>query len=604
MQTMIAPGAFHSALLRGAYKVERMREELNRINGFPVPDRDTGNNLAYLMQQLRRQLLPSESFAELLSKLSEASLSGARGNSGAIFSQYFAGFKEAAADVKDSVAAALPLQVLAQMFKAGYTFAYRSIQQPREGTILSAMRSFADGFHGLLLQGVDLLQAAEGALDDLRHTVRQSAGILPQQRALKAPDAGAMAFLYFAEGFLNALLGREEAESEADITMLAGLAADMADDVYVEHGPDEQSTYRYCTEVLVKFTGENDIHEGMKAKLAALGDSMVVSRSGGMARVHLHTDTPQKAVDLMEELGTLLEVKADDMRMQQALAQKHPGKTALVIDSIADVPEDSLGPDVYCLPLHLLIDGVSFQDKRTISQERMKRSSGRMTSSQVNLEGIRQFLDPILASYDKALILTVSSKMSGLFARYSEYIAANPTAAVYLVDSLVNSGAQGLLARYAADRLHEGEEPGAVAQALEALRKRTKILVSLPSLKAMVASGRLNGRIGGILMRIGFLPLVTINAHGEGTVTGLSFSRKRSDKLLLDKLRPGSIERYALVHAGDEKRARQAAGDIKARIGMEPDYICEISSVVTNFAGEGAYAVAYIEKEKDGKKPL
>ena len=148
MQTMIAPRAFHSALLRGAYKVERMREELNRINGFPVPDRDTGNNLAYLMQQLRRQLLPSESFAELLSKLSEASLFGARGNSGAIFSQYFAGFKEAAADVKDSVAAALPLQVLAQMFKAGYTFAYRSIQQPREGTILSAMRSFADGFHG------------------------------------------------------------------------------------------------------------------------------------------------------------------------------------------------------------------------------------------------------------------------------------------------------------------------------------------------------------------------------------------------------------------------------------------------------------------------
>ena len=42
----------------------------------------------------------------------------------------------------------------------------------------------------------------------------------------------------------------------------------------------------------------------------------------------------------------------------------------------------------------------------------------------------------------------------------------------------------------------------------------------------------------------------------------------------------------------------------KARIGMDPDYICEISSVVTNFAGEGAYAVAYIEKEKDGKKPL
>ena len=265
------------------------------------------------------------------------------------------------------------------------------------------------------------------------------------------------------------------------------------------------------------------------------------------------------------------------------------------------MPEDSLGEDVYCLPLHLLIDGVSFQDKRTISRERMRMSSGRMSSSQVNLEGIKQFLDPILASYDKALILTVSSKMSGLHARYSEYIAANPKAGVYLVDTLVNSGAQGLLAQYAAGRLREGEEPAAVARALEALRKRTKILVSLPSLKSMVASGRLSGRLGGILMKIGFLPLVTINEHGEGTITGLSFSRKRSDRLLLNKLRPGTIERYAVVHAGDEKRAQRAAGDIKARIGMEPDYICEISSVVANFAGEGAYAVAYIEKQTRGR---
>lgn len=601
MQTIIQPLAFHSALLRGAQKVEGKRDELNRINGFPVPDRDTGNNLAYLMQQLRRQLPAPQSFEELLGKLCEVSLINARGNSGAIFSQYFSGFKEAVGDVKDSVAAALPLQVLAQMFKAGYSFAYMSIQQPREGTILSAMRSFADGFHRLLVQGGDLLQAAEGALNDLRQTVRQTAGILPQQRALRAPDAGAMAFLHFAEGFLSALLGREDEENEADIAMQAGIADEMADEVHVELDTGEQSAYRYCTEVLVKLAREDDISEGMKAKLSALGDSMVVSRSAGIARVHLHTDRPQQAVDLMEELGALMEVKADDMRMQQALASPHPGKTALIIDSIADVPEDSLGEDVYCLPLHLLIDGVSFQDKRTISRERMRMSSGRMSSSQVNLEGIKQFLDPILASYEKALILTVSSKMSGLHARYSEYIAANPKAGVYLVDTLVNSGAQGLLAQYAAGRLREGEEPAAVARALEALRKRAKILVSLPSLKSMVASGRLSGRLGGILMKIGFLPLVTINAHGEGAITGLSFSRKRSDRLLLNKLRPGTIDRYSVVHAGDEKRAQRAAGDIKARIGMEPDYICEISSVVANFAGEGAYAVAYIEKETRGR---
>ena len=267
MQTIIQPLAFHSALLRGAQKVEGKRDELNRINGFPVPDRDTGNNLAYLMQQLRRQLPAPQSFEELLGKLCEVSLINARGNSGAIFSQYFSGFKEAAADLKQSITEMLPLHVLALMFNQGYTSAFRSIQKPREGTIISAMRSFAEGFHRLLVQGGDLLQAAEGALSDLRHTVRQTASILPQQRALRAPDAGAMAFLHFVEGFLSALLGREDEDNEADIAMQAGIAAEMADEVHVELDADEQSAYRYCTEVLVKLAREDDITEGMKAKL-------------------------------------------------------------------------------------------------------------------------------------------------------------------------------------------------------------------------------------------------------------------------------------------------------------------------------------------------
>ncbi len=603
MQTAILPCAFHSALLRGALKIEENREMLNRINGFPVPDRDTGSNLAYLMQQLRRHLQPSESFQELLTKLSEVSMFGARGNSGAIFSQYFNGFKEAAACLKDS-AAGLSLPMLGDMFSAGYAFAYKSIQHPKEGTILSAMRSFSESFHRLRVQSTDLLQAAEEALDNLRHTVRQTAGILPQQRAIKAPDAGAMAFLYFAEGFLNALTGSDNSQNDPDPALMRGILADTGDHMYADDAITDGSAYRYCTEALVQLSKHEDIPEAIKAQLAVLGDSMVVSRSGVIARIHLHTDHPQQAVDLAEELGTLLEVKADDMRMQQSLALPHPGKTALVIDSIADVPEDMLGRDVYCLPLHLMIGGVSFQDKRTISPERMTRSSGHITSSQVNPEGIKQFLDPILASYDQALIITVSSKMSGLYARYSEYIAANPSAPVYLVDTLVNSGAQGLLVLYAAKQLLEGKAPGEVAKELEALRKRTKILVSIPDLKAMVASGRLSGKLGGLLMKIGFLPLVTINAHGEGSITGLSFSRRRSDWLLLNKLRPGKIDHYALVHANDAPRARKAADDIRQRLGMGPSYICEISSVVANFAGEGAYAVAYIEKEKDKKRQL
>lgn len=593
MHTAIHPQAFHSALLKGAHRVEKKRDELNRINGFPVPDRDTGNNLAYLMAQLRQKLPAAGSFEEMLNRLSEASLMGARGNSGAIFSQYFSGFREAASGLKDSVREALPLHGLADMFREGYASAYRSIQQPREGTILSAMRSFADAFHQLLAQGGDLKRAAEVALSRLRGTVQESINILPQQRALHAPDAGAMAFLYFAEGFMHSLTGVADEEEAADEALYAQMQV-MEEAAHTEM---ESSRFRYCTEVMLKLREGADINEEMKARLAALGDSMVVSRAGALARVHLHTDEPAQAVDLLESLGTLSEVKADDMRMQQALVKAHPGKIALVIDSIADVPEEMTGPDTYLLPLHLLAEGVSYQDKRTISFDRVKRMSGRLSSSQMNLEEIRQFLDPIAQKYDEVLILTVSAKMSGIHDRYVDYIKGNPKARIRLVDSRTNSVAEGLLALHAAKRLQEGAGLDELADELEKIRARTKIFVSLPNLKAMVASGRLNKRVGSVLQAVGFLPLVTINHEGEGTVTGMSFSRKRSDRLLLEKLQPGRVQEYAVVHVNDPRRAEAAAKAVQELLGFPPRYICEISSVVANFSGETSYAVAYIENE-------
>ncbi len=594
MESIIYPLAFHSALLRGANRVEEKREELNRINGFPVPDRDTGNNLAYLMQHLKRQLPVPKSFEDLLAQLSEASLLGARGNSGAIFSQYFSGFREAAEKMQESLREHLPLQGLAAMFHQGYASALSSIQQPREGTILSAMRSFSDAFHQILSQGQDLKRAAESSLLRLRETVAESMNILPQQRALHAPDAGAMAFLYFTEGFMHSLSGQEAAD-ERDDELLFSRILDW------EEAPhallDQLSPHRYCTEVLLKLRKGQAVDEKTTAKLAELGDSLVVSQAGGLLRVHLHTNDPARAADMLEDFGTLSEIKTDDMHMQQALSKPHTDQTAFVIDSIADIPEHLLGPDVYCLPLHLLADGVSYQDKRSISLERMRRLAGKISSSQLNLAEIRQFLDPIVKSYARVLLLTVSSKMSGLYERYQEYLAQNPDADIRLVDSRVNSAAEGLLALRAIQRLREGWGMDQTADELERTRTQARIFVSLPSLKAMVASGRLNRRVGGFLQKIGFLPLVTITPEGEGTVTGLAFSRERGERLMLKKIVPGKVKEYAVVHANDPARAAAVADMIQQKIGLAPRYICEISSVVMNFAGEGSCAVAYIERD-------
>lgn len=590
MYYAIDPVTFHRALLQGARCVENRREELNRINAFPVPDRDTGNNLAFLMAQLRRQLPTPNAFPDLLMRLSEASLLGARGNSGVIFSQYFNGFRLAGLSGIDLNN--LPFAALADLLEQGYTCAYHAIQQPKDGTILTAMRSLAEDFRAVSGQLVNWAEVAEGVLTRLRATVLNTVNVLPQQRAQGSPDAGAMGFLFFAEGFLRALLcGRVEDEAAEDTRVLPELPVGVP-----YHPSQEDVPYQYCTEVVVRLY-DNLSTEIIRQQVSRMGDSLVLSQVGQLVRVHLHTNDPTGLVELLAACGTLMETKADDMRTQQRLASRHEGRTALVVDSIADVPTDKLGPHAYVLPMNLIADGVSYQDGRTISVRMVAALSGRLSSSQLNPEEVRQFLDPILHSYDHVLILSVSARMSGLYDRYQSYLHGVAPGRACLVDTRLNSAAEGLLALYAAERLREGIDMDSVADEVVARRGRTRILVSLPNLDAMVASGRLNRRVGRMLRAIGYLPLVTINAKGEGAVTGFSFSRGHSNRLLMNRVVAARPEQWALVYFGNPAQAHAIADDMTQRLGSAPAYVSNISAVVANFSGEGAWAIAYVEPE-------
>ncbi len=591
MTHAIDPAGLRLALLQGALRVEHKRDELNRVNAYPVPDMDTGNNLAYLMAQLRRQLPQADAFEDLLLRLSEASLLGARGNSGAIFSQYFSGFLVAVKRL--GTLASLQANDLGRLFEAGYASACQAIQQPREGTVLTAMRSFSEAFSKAIEKLGSLPAAVETTLAQLKTTVLDTMNTLPQQRALKAPDAGALGFYYFAEGFLRSLLGEEsEPDAQAEPLPMFTLTA-VPEDI-----PPGALTYRYCTEAVLRVP--EGLPAGAEDALKAMGDSMVISRSGNLMRVHVHTNEPARAVQVLASAGELMETKADDMQAQQALARRHPGQIALVVDSIADVPPALLGEHAYVLPLTLLADGVSYQDRRTISNAQVIALSGKLSSSQLNLEQVRQFLDPVLNSYDQALIVCVSSRMSGLFSRYQEYLQGIGGGRVRLVDSRANSAAQGLLALKAARMLQDGASLDTAADVLEELLTRTRILVSLQNLDAMVASGRLKRGVGKVLQKVGYLPLVTIDREGSGGITGLSFSPKRAGRLLLHRVLKAKPEVYAVVHFDNPERAQALAGAITQTTGIKPQYISDISAVVANFAGAGACAVAWVEGEKAG----
>jgi dihydroxyacetone kinase-like predicted kinase len=101
----------------------------------------------------------------------------------------------------------------------------------------------------------------------------------------------------------------------------------------------------------------------LREELAGLGDSLMMTWDAGRARIHLHTDAPAKAVARIARDFDMSWHKAEDMHTQMRLAKRYPGQTALVLDSIADIPRELLEQaHVYELPMNLMADGVAYYD--------------------------------------------------------------------------------------------------------------------------------------------------------------------------------------------------------------------------------------------------
>src|SRR2546422_2561841 len=128
---------FKQALLGSLTWLAANHEEVNRLNVFPVPDGDTGTNMLLTLQSAVEDV--KESNAAEVSKIaklaSHGSLMGARGNSGVILSQIFRGFARAV----EGKASLTPAE-LAAGFEEAANAAYRAVNKPTEGTILTVAR--------------------------------------------------------------------------------------------------------------------------------------------------------------------------------------------------------------------------------------------------------------------------------------------------------------------------------------------------------------------------------------------------------------------------------------------------------------------------------
>ncbi|MGH8029966.1 MAG: DAK2 domain-containing protein, partial [Arenimonas sp.] len=231
------------ALIAGCRRVIGHRELLNRINVFPVADGDTGSNLAFTLGSVLAGALSrrTASAGELLRRVSEDAIDGARGNSGAILAQFFCGVAEAV-----GTDAVLEPAVLSRATQAGAISARQALAEPREGTIISVISAFAAALEAG--PGITDTRAwFERALARARQALADTPSQLPVLQKAGVVDAGAQAFVDLLEG-----IGDYLATGKLDS---AALADEAAIDLEAARGhgelADNDPAHRWCSECLL-----------------------------------------------------------------------------------------------------------------------------------------------------------------------------------------------------------------------------------------------------------------------------------------------------------------------------------------------------------------
>jgi len=297
--TLLALFATASALL------DQSAAAIDAINVYPVPDGDTGSNMAATLRQAldsgRAVALPRDA-GDVLRELARGALYGARGNSGVIFSQALRGMAEAAAG-----AAAIDGPLLSLMLTSSAARAYEAVSKPVEGTMLTVLRMAAEA--ATRCPANTMGGEALSVLETATRAAEAAEAATPTQLLALAEagvtDSGGEGVCVILRGLLAGLTG-ERAEAPVEpgrpLAELAGHAGE---------------TFGYCTEFVIEpLAVPIDVAALRAAAEAGSNRSVVVVGDETLARVHVHTGDAEALLAAAGAFGRLSRVKIDDMSAQ------------------------------------------------------------------------------------------------------------------------------------------------------------------------------------------------------------------------------------------------------------------------------------------------
>jgi DAK2 domain fusion protein YloV len=295
MLTSLSAADLRQAVLRFRDALRAHQEELNRLNVYPVPDGDTGTNMALTLESVSSELATADSMEEVCHAISRGSLMGARGNSGVITSQVLRGLVEGfrTLDEVDGPAFAAGL-------RNGSDAAYQAVMRPVEGTILTVVREAAEAVEAA--SDGSLAELLERGFDAACAAVDKTPEQLPVLRDAGVVDAGGKGFTLLLAALLEVVAGRPIPEPDI-VTTPAAVAAHLAG--------DNVEGLRY--EVMYLLDADDTTIPAFRNAWSAIGDSIVVVGGEGLWNCHIHTNDIGGSIEAGLDAGRPRHVRVTDL---------------------------------------------------------------------------------------------------------------------------------------------------------------------------------------------------------------------------------------------------------------------------------------------------
>ncbi|MGH7581338.1 MAG: DegV family protein, partial [Gemmatimonadales bacterium] len=523
--------------------------------------------------------------------MARAAVLGARGNSGMMLAHFLLGFSESLGDKSSAIATDV-----ASAVRTGSERLYASLDDPREGTILTVAREAAEAAERAAADSPDIAEFMRRLLEEGEAALARTPELMAVLREAGVVDAGGKGFVRMLEGVVRYIEGDP-------ILAVADTDAGAADVPAALVEVAAERDFQFCTEVLVRGEQLPPANE-VRAAMHTFGGSVVVAAAGDILKVHVHTDTPEAVFSYAARWGRVETRKADDMRAQhRRLAHADRRAVAVVTDSSADLADSVLDRHhIALVPLQVVFGGETFRDRVELKPEefyrRLHTARELPTTSQPTPADFVRVLRDARAEADEVVAVLLSSVLSGTFASGQAAVRVAGISGVHLVDSRSASLGLGMLALRAAELAGAGWRAADIARELERIRGQAGMLLTVDRYDNLLRSGRVSRGKAWIAGMLDVKPVLSLDATGRvipvDRVRGKDNVVPRVLSLLEKRLTPRPrVVRFGVAHAEAPDTAERVRNALVAAYQPRDCFVTPATGVLATHVGAGAWAIFY-----------